>query len=382
MSNPERSPSDAGLEGVVVAETGLSKVDGARGRLVVRGHDVEELAERLRFEEVCALLWDGQLPSPRRRRELERALGQARCEAASRLWRMGSALDEAAAMDALRAGMAHLPSEAEEDAPEPVRIRTTAAVAVIVAAWSRMQRGLLPVPPDPGLGHAADLLRMIEGEPPSPARVAALDAYLVTVAEHGMNASTFTARVVASTRSDTVSAVVAALGALKGPLHGGAPGPVLDMLDAVATPEGAEPWLLGELEAGRRIMGLGHRVYRVRDPRASVLERAVARLEQAGLSSHYLSLARAVEKAAVAILAERHPDRSLDTNVEFYTAVLLDAVGLERTLFTPTFACARVAGWLAHAEEQRQSGRIIRPSQRYTGVIPEPARSDATPLSA
>ncbi|MDJ0786030.1 MAG: citrate synthase [Myxococcota bacterium] len=382
MSNPERSRSASGLEGVVVAETDLSKVDGARGRLVVRGHDVEALAESHGFEDLCGLLWEGRLPDPQRRQEIERALGAARREAYEGLWRMGTATGEPAAMDALRAGIAHLPSESPNDSPERIRTRTTAAVAVVVAAWSRMQRGLLPVPPDPDLGHAADLLRMIEGSAPAPARVAALDAYLVTVAEHGMNASTFTARVVASTRSDTVSSVVAALGALKGPLHGGAPGPVLDMLDAVGTPEQAETWLCQELDAGRRIMGLGHRVYRVRDPRAAVLERAVTRLEAAGISSRYLSLARAVEKAAVAILAERHPERSLDTNVEFYTAVLLDAVGLPRALFTPTFACARVAGWLAHAEEQRGSGRIIRPSQHYTGAIPEPHARAAAPISA
>jgi citrate synthase len=202
------------------------------------------------------------------------------------------------------------------------------------------------------------------------ARARALDAYLVTVAEHGMNASTFTARVVASTGSDLVSAVVAALGALKGPLHGGAPGPVLDMLDAIGRPERAEAWLEAELAAGRRIMGLGHRVYRVRDPRAAVLEEAAARLEAAGVGSRYLRLARAVERAAVGVLARRHPGRRLETNVEFYTAVLLDAVGLPRALFTPVFAAGRVAGWLAHAAEQLAEARLIRPEQRYVGPRP------------
>jgi citrate synthase len=224
---------------------------------------------------------------------------------------------------------------------------------------------------------------MATGAPPDPARAAALDAYLVTVAEHGMCASTFTARVVASTRSDLVSAVVAAVGALKGPLHGGAPGPVLDMLDAIGEPERAEAWLEGELAARRRIMGLGHRVYRVRDPRAAVLEAAVERLEAAGVASRYLRLARAVERAAVEVLARRHPERRLETNVEFYTAVILDAVGFDRELFTPTFAAARTVGWLAHAEEQLAEGRIIRPDQRYVGPRPEalpPAhRPEATP---
>jgi citrate synthase len=191
-----------------------------------------------------------------------------------------------------------------------------------------------------------------------------------------MNASTFTARVVASTGSDLWSAVVAAVGALKGPLHGGAPGPVLDMLDAIGAPDRAAAWLEGELQAGRRIMGMGHRIYRVRDPRALVLERAMERLEAARPNKDArpgedrLVLARAVEQAAEGVLRRRYPDRPLRANVEFYTAVLLDAVGLPRALFTPTFAVGRVAGWCAHVQEQRQTGRLIRPASRYVGPRP------------
>ena len=278
-------------------------------------------------------------------------------------------------MDALRAGLAHLE---DAGAAEDTHARIVGAAAVIAAAWARTRAGAEPVAPDPALPHAADFLRMATGAAPvlgraaapDAARSAGLDAYLVTVAEHGMCASTFTARVVASTRSDLVSAIVAAVGALKGPLHGGAPGPVLDMLDAIGEPERAEAWLEGELAAGRRIMGLGHRVYRVRDPRAAVLEAAVERLEAAGVASRYLRLARAVERAAVDVLARRHPERRLETNVEFYTAVILDAVGFDRELFTPTFAAARTVGWLAHAEEQLAAGRIIRPDQRYVGPRP------------
>jgi citrate synthase len=210
---------------------------------------------------------------------------------------------------------------------------------------------------------------MLGGVPPGAAR--ALDAYLVTVAEHGMNASTFTARVVASTRSDAVSAVVAALGSLKGPLHGGAPGPVLDMLDAIGDAERAAAWLAAELAAGRRIMGLGHRVYRVRDPRAHVLETTLAALEAAGARSRYLGLARAVERAAVEALDAHRPDRRLRANVEFYTAVLLDALGVPRPLFTAVFAAGRIAGWLAHVAEERATGRLIRPRQRYVGPLPD-----------
>jgi citrate synthase len=209
------------------------------------------------------------------------------------------------------------------------------------------------------------------GIEPTAARVAALEAYLVTVTDHGMNASTFAARVVASTGSDLTSSIVAAIGALKGPLHGGAPGPVLDMLDAIGSPDNAVPWLEAELAAGRRIMGMGHRIYRVRDPRAAVLERAIERLEQSGTSTPRLALARAVEKAAEGVLRKRYPNRPLHANVEFYTAILLDAVGLPRTLFTPTFAVGRVVGWTAHVAEQRATGRLIRPASKYVGPMPE-----------
>jgi citrate synthase len=208
---------------------------------------------------------------------------------------------------------------------------------------------------------------MLSGAAPPPERVAGLDAYLCCVVDHGMNASTFVARVVASTGSDMVSAVVAAIGALKGPLHGGAPGPVLDMLDAIGEPDAARPWLEAEITAGRRIMGMGHRVYRVRDPRAAALERAASELERSGGATHRLLMARAVEREAERLLSERHPERNLRANVEFYTAVLLEAVGMPRTLFSPTFAASRVAGWCAHVEEQRRVGRLVRPASKYVG---------------
>jgi citrate synthase len=244
-------------------------------------------------------------------------------------------------------------------------IAAIGAAPVFVAAWSRRRAGQPAIAPDPSLGHAADYLRMTLGRPADPACVRALDAYLVTVIDHAMSASTFTARVIASTRSDLISAVVGAVGALKGPLHGGAPSPVLDMLDAIGAPGQAEAWLIGELAAGRRIMGMGHRMYRVRDPRAAVLERAVR-----PLNSPRLALARAVEAAATKILGERKPDRPLAANVDFFTAVLLDAVGLAREQFAPTFAVSRIAGWSAHVIEQHRTGRLIRPASHYTGDRP------------
>jgi citrate synthase len=363
----EHSPFRPGLEDVVVAETALSWVDGEGGRLVVRGSPIEALAARS-FEEMCGLLWDGALPAPARAGEIRAALGAARAEAFAEL--AGRALDAADAMDALRASLAALRCAPDEPL-ERTGVRLVGAVAVVLAAWRRRRARLEPLAPDACLGHAEDLLRMLAGAPPDPARVRGLDAYLVTVAEHGMNASTFTARVVASTRSDAGSAVVAALGSLKGPLHGGAPGPVLDMLDAIGDAGRAAAWLAAELGAGRRIMGLGHRIYRVRDPRAHVLETALAALEAAGARSRYLALARAVERAAVEALEIHRPDRRLHANVEFYTAVLLDALGIPRSLFTAVFAAGRAAGWLAHVAEEQATGRLIRPRQRYVGPLPE-----------
>ena len=356
----------AGLEGVVVAETKLSEVDGEQGRLVIVGSDVESLAGSVSFEEVCARLWApySKQPLPAL---LQAALGEARVRAFERLEGLGDALSAPEGMDALRAAVAHLSAQAEGELETALGL--TAAVAVFTGAWARRKRGLAPVRPDPKLSHAADLLRMVTGES-HPERAAGLDAYLVTVSDHGLNASTFTARVIASTGSDAVSAVVGAIGALKGPLHGGAPGPVLDMLDGISQPARASGWLEEELKAGRRIMGMGHRIYRVRDPRAAVLERAIERLERGGLRTERLALARAVERAAEELLRQRYPDRPLRANVEFYTAVLLDAVGLDRTLFSLAFACGRVAGWLGHVAEQRATGRLIRPASRYVGSMP------------
>lgn len=363
----------SGLEGVVVADTRLSDVDGERGRLIIGGYDVEDLVGRASFEDICLLLWkDAAVGSdPAARQSLRAELGAARQAAFARLGSLGDALDCQDGMDALRASVAHL--RVSEAAGEAISAEAmlTGAAAVFAAAWSRKQQGLQPVAPDADLDHAADYLRMVRGEAAPAALSAGVGAYLATVSDHGMNASTFTARVVASTGSDLVSAVVAAIGALKGPLHGGAPGPVLDMLDAIGTPEQATAWLEAELIAGRRIMGMGHRIYRVRDPRALVLERTISGLlpeQGAGAASARLPLARAVEQAALGVLRTRYPNRPLHANVEFYTAVLLDTLGLPRALFSPTFAVGRVVGWCAHVREQRETGRLIRPASRFSGV--------------
>ncbi|MCC6873524.1 MAG: citrate synthase [Sandaracinaceae bacterium] len=354
--------NDSGLEGVIVADTELSSVDGEAGRLVLRGCSLEEVAGVRRFGELAGLLWTGRWPAPG---SIARTLGEGRAWVWARRSRWWPALDAADGMDALRAGLARL----DEDATDPVEqgARLAGAVAVIGAAWGLARRGSEPLAPDASADHAADLLRMARGRDASPDEADALDRYLVTVIDHGLNASTFAARVVTSTGSDAVSALVAAIGALKGPLHGGAPGPVLDMLDAIGRAERAPAWLRGELDAGRRIMGMGHRVYRARDPRAAVLEKAVEALDRHG--GERLALARSVEREAEAILRERHPVRALRCNVEFYTAILLEALGLDRAQLTPTFAAGRAAGWWGHVLEQRARGRLIRPSARYVGPL-------------
>jgi citrate synthase len=352
-----------GLAGTLVAETELSEVDGERGRLILRGFSLEELAPRAALEDVASLLWSGTLPAPGDE-TVRNAIADGRVRAFTVLPRLGDALSLPDAMESLRASVAHLTTSQSGASEGPL---LAGAVPVFAAAWARCAAGQAPIAPDPTLSHAADYLRMLHGEKPSAAAERALSSYLVTVADHGLNASTFAARVVASTGSDAVSAVVAGIGALKGPLHGGAPGPVLDLLDAIAEPERAAAFLAAELAAGRRIMGMGHRVYRVRDPRAAVLESAIEALERSGAPGGRLPLARAVERTAVELLARRHPERALRTNVEFYTAVLLDALGIDRRLFTPTFAVGRVVGWYAHIDEQRRTGRLIRPASRYVG---------------
>lgn len=360
----------AGLEGVVVAETLLSDVDGAAGRLVIAGWNVERLALEARFEEACALLWYGREPGSGAE-DVARDLAEGRRLAFEGLPRLGDALRLGDGMDALRAAIAHWPGDSR-----PAHV--VGAIATVASAWARARRGLPAIAPSARRDHAADFLAMLGG-PADEARARALGSYLVTVIDHGLNASTFAARVVTSTGSDLVSSVVAAIGALKGPLHGGAPGPVLDLLDSVSTPDRAATHLAAELTAGRRIMGMGHRIYRVRDPRAEVLERAIERLERDLTADHdgsavrgRLALARAVERDAETLLAARHPDRPLRANVEFYTAVLLEAVGVPREIFSLVFAASRAAGWCAHVSEQARTGRLIRPASRYVGTAPAP----------
>lgn len=360
------SRSADGLDGVVAAHTVLSDVDGEAGRLLIRGYPVEALAGSWRFESVTALLWDGFLDLPG---DLGEALGEARVRAFAHVDALAG-LATLSPVEAVRALLARLP----EGDDLRTALDLTGAMAVFTAAVVRDRAGQPAIAPDAKASHAADFLRMI-GQPDADGpMVEALDAYLVTVADHGFNASTFAARVTASTQSGLTSAVLSGLSALKGPLHGGAPGPVIDMLDAIGRPENAGAWLESALDRGDRLMGFGHRIYRVRDPRADVLKRVVAGLaRRSGQVSGRLAFAEAVESAALAVLSSRKPGRSLDTNVELYTALLLEALAVPREAFTCVFAMGRVAGWIAHAREQARDGRLIRPQSRYVGPRPQAA---------
>jgi citrate synthase len=351
----------SGLDEVVAARTVLSEVDGAAGRLVMRGATLAQLVGRTSFEQMLLRLFEGFFDALPTAPDLAVRLCQARAEVFAALPPPDAALLSMPPIEALRALLARLPDG--DDLPTALRL--AAAPAVCLAAVTRWQQGLQPLAPDATLGHAADALRM-SGLDASAAHARALDAYLVTVADHGLNASTFAARVVASTHAGLGSAVLAALSALKGPLHGGAPGPVLDMLDAIGSPEQALPWLEAALQRGERLMGFGHRIYRVRDPRADALKATLQTLGSAGRAP----LALAVEAAALELLRHKKPDRPLQTNVEFYTALLLDALGFERNTFTGVFAMGRVLGWLAHAREQVQTGRLMRPQSVYIGPVP------------
>lgn len=367
------TPIKSGLEGVIAAETRLSSVDGLAGELIIAGFPVEELAGQATFEETVYLLWHDTLPDNDSLAIFKKALNDHRVlpQATVQLLR-AAATSKVSGMDALRMAASTLSLGAPDDNPSGDLQRDAliliASFPTIVAAYWRLLQGQEPLTPRPDLGHAANYLYMLSGEVPDEERARGLETYLNTVVDHGFNASTFAARVIISTQADMISAVVGALGALKGPLHGGAPGPALDMVFDIGEAAKAETYLRHKLERGERLMGFGHRVYKVRDPRAEVLSAAAERLFWAGGDMQLYNLVRNVEQTAVNLLAEYKPGRNLQTNVEFYTALLLHGLGLSTDLFTPTFAIGRVGGWTAHAFEQHETGRLIRPKAMYTGV--------------
>ena len=354
---------DSGLDGVIVADTVMSEVDGEAGRLIVSGHAVEELVATRGFEGVAALLWEGYAEGGGDEAAVRRGLAAARVRAFADVPRLLTAAQGLTPVEALRVGIAMLP----DNEMTSHHFLVCGAMPVFLAALLNAEKGTAPIAPDPDLTTAQDLLRMIHGQRAGMVFEKALDAYLATIADHGFNASTFTARVVASTRAGLISSVLAALCALKGPLHGGAPGPVLDMLDEIGDASHAEAWFADTFAKGVRLMGFGHRIYKVRDPRADVLKSTVATLPS---TAGRLAYAAAVEQGAIEALRKYKPGQRLDTNVEFYTALLLEALEVPRNAFTALFAVGRTAGWCAHVLEQEKGGRIIRPQSNYVGPRP------------
>lgn len=356
-----------GLEGVVAASSRLSLVDGAAGRLILAGYAVEQIAPQARFEEMAHLLWAGRLPSVQELKTLTATLASRRRLPSATLALMREAArHRTPVMDALRMAVSTLslgtPGGPQEDAWTLV-----AAFPAIIGGYWRLWNGEEPLQVREDLSHAEYFLHQIFGGEIGTERARGLETYLNTVCDHGFNASTFAARVIASTHSDLVSAITGAVGALKGPLHGGAPGPALDMVLEIGKPERAEAVILAKLLRGERLMGFGHRVYKVRDPRADVLAAAAERFYTSEGDRGLYQLALFVEKTALRILAQEKPDRPLKTNVEFYTALLLHGLGLPAELFTPAFAAGRVLGWSAHCLEQLREGRLIRPESVYNG---------------
>ncbi|MFN8525803.1 MAG: citrate synthase/methylcitrate synthase [Chloroflexota bacterium] len=366
-------PATSGLEGIVAARTDLSDVDGQRGILTIRGYDVEQLAGKVSFEEMAYLLWHGKLPNSAQLDDLNARFRKYRKLPAEAQTAVELGARRMQPMDALRFAVAALtaddpdPTDESHEANLDRAIRLVARVPVIVGTYQALRSGKSTTTPRDDLSIAGNVLYQVSGGEPNPSKVTGLDTYLVTVADHGMNASTFTSRVIASTASDMVSAVTGAIGALKGPLHGGAPGPALEMIEEIGTPDRAEAWMRDAVAHGKRLMGFGHRVYKVRDPRAEVLFKAAEALGEETGELEALHLAQQVELAGVKFLEDTKPGRNLNTNVEFYTALLLRDIGLPQDLFSPAFGIGRTAGWTAHVLEQQANNRLIRPQSEYVG---------------
>ena len=355
----DERPYSPGLEGVVAAESSIGLVDGKNGRLLYRGYPIGQLVDRGTYAQVAELLWTGEWktdaelhPSP---------ISAGVVTALRQLPRTASP------MDALRTAVSVW--GAEQNLPWTPTVDQARAITSFspsaLAAFGRLRQGLEPVAPDTSLDLAAGFLQQLTGREPDPAAARALDAYFIVGAEHGLNASTFTARVITATRSDLASAICGAIGALKGPLHGGAPSEVVNQLHQIGSAERAESWVRETIGRGERIMGFGHRVYRAYDPRAAALRQVAEGM--AGMAE-WLSLAVQVEDVVLRVLAELKPGRVLKTNVEYYAAAVLQGVGLAPELFPSTFALARHAGWTAHCVEQAAANKLIRPDMRYVGA--------------
>ncbi|MFH9248273.1 citrate synthase/methylcitrate synthase [Streptomyces lydicus] len=365
-----------GLAGVIVTETRLGDVRGREGFYHYRQYSAVELATSRSFEDVWYLMFHGELPDAaqlaafRAETAALRPLPEAVRDALPALAGAGALAGPLAglrtALSLFGASVGFRPLyDIDADRRRADALAVCAAVPTLLTALHRLGRGLQPVEPRADLGHAANYLYMLTGEEPEPAQVRAIEAYLISTIDHGFNASTFTARVITSTGADLAACLVGAVGALSGPLHGGAPSRALDMLDAIGTPDRIDGWIRDRVLGGDRIMGFGHSVYRTEDPRSRML-RGIA--EEFG--GPLVEFAVQVETRVEELLAELKPGRELHTNVELYAGVVMELCGLPREMFTPTFCAARVVGWSANVLEQAEDSKIIRPAARYVGPPP------------
>ncbi|WP_031125803.1 citrate synthase [Streptomyces sp. NRRL S-623] len=370
------SAAPRGLAGVVVTDTALGDVRGREGFYHYRQYSAIELAQTRSFEDVWYLMFHGELPGRAAAADFAartaglRTLPTEVREALPAIARAGSVSGPLAglrtALSLLGASTGYRPVyDLDADRRRADALAACAALPTILTALQRLGQGLHPVEPREDLPYAANYLYMLTGSEPEPDRVRAVEQYLISTVDHGFNASTFTARVVASTGADLAACLVAAVGALSGPLHGGAPSRALDTLDAIGTPDRIDGWIREQVLSGRRIMGFGHPVYRTEDPRSRMLK-SIAQ----SFGGPLVDFAVEVEQQVEAILAELKPGRELHTNVEFYAGVVMELCGLPRTMFTPTFCAARVIGWSANILEQAEDSKIIRPAARYIGTPP------------
>jgi citrate synthase len=362
-------PKVTGLDGVIAAETDISLVDGEKGYLVYRGHWAKDLALNVDFEQVVYLLLRGQLPDASQLEAFKSELVSRR-EISAHVKAILDLLPvNMDMMSALRTAVSAMGADHYAWPPtEEQALNVIAVLPTVIAYRHHMLQGTAWHAPRKDLDHVANFLYMIHGVPPHASHIRALNAYFILTADHGLNASTFTGRTISSTQSDLVSAVTGAIGAMKGPLHGGAPSEVIEMLSEIGTKDNAEAWIRAKLSQGERLMGFGHRVYKTRDPRAMALREVTEKLTG---EDPWFDFALHVENTAIKLLEEYKPGRRLYTNVEFYAAAVLRTVALPEQLFTATFTASRVAGWTAHLLEQVPVNRIFRPQSTYMGAMPE-----------
>lgn len=357
-----------GLEGVVAASTAISYIDGLNGRLFYRGLNINDLADHSTFEETTALLWYGKLPNQQQLDSFTRKFVDNRQISNEVLALLMALPKKTAPMEVLRTAVSALSAYDPDDLDNSLEanvqksLRLTASLPTIVAAWDRIRNGQWPILPNPALGHAANFLFMLTGKEPDPRAAHVLDTCLILHADHGLNASTFSARITASTLSDLHSAIVSAIGTLKGPLHGGANEQVMRMLLEIGDVDRADQYIRGALAAKKKIMGFGHRVYKADDPRAAWLQRLSQSLAESSGTHRWYDISERVRTMV-------QDSKPLPVNVDFYSASVYYTLGIPIDLFTPIFAISRVAGWTAHVYEQYSDNRLIRPESEYIGPM-------------